>query len=55
MARNEEKAMTLFSKWTTFKTDYHSGKSSDTSHFLPTSSDKIIATRIVYKLKYLQV
>jgi hypothetical protein len=26
MARNEEKALTLFSKWSTFKTDYHSGK-----------------------------
>lgn len=24
MARNEEKAMTLFSKWTTFKRDFHS-------------------------------
>jgi hypothetical protein len=26
MARNEEKALTLFSKWSTFKTDYHSGE-----------------------------
>lgn len=24
MARNEEKAMTLFSKWTTFRRDFHS-------------------------------
>lgn len=27
MARNEEKALTLFSRWTTFKKDYHSSKS----------------------------
>ena len=26
MARNEEKALTLFSKWTTFKKDFHSSK-----------------------------
>jgi hypothetical protein len=25
MARNEEKALTLFSKWQTFKRDFHAG------------------------------
>ena len=29
MARNEEKALTLFSKWSTFKADYHSGNLTD--------------------------
>ena len=26
MARNEEKAFTLFNKWTTFKKQFHTGK-----------------------------
>jgi hypothetical protein len=26
MARNEEKALTLFNKWQTFKKDYHAGE-----------------------------
>lgn len=29
MARNEEKALTLFNKWHTFKKDFHSSKQHD--------------------------
>jgi len=39
MARNEEKALTLFSRWTTFKKDYHSSES--INPFLSTASIKI--------------
>jgi pre-mRNA-splicing factor ISY1 len=53
MARNEEKALTLFSKWTSFKKDFHSGDNCDVKSLGVPCSRLFLSAGVTNKRPYL--